>query len=204
MKTHGSQALIVLAVGLSGISCTSSKVTASWADPDFAERPIKKVMVLGLAKNEVTQRLFEDTFVAQLRQQNVSAVPGYAELPFGDKPDRAAIEAAIERAGVQTVLISRVTGEEERTQYNPPTESTYPRYHRGMYGYYFDSYNDVSTPGYYTSYKVYKLTSNLYDGATGNLIWTAQTETIDPDNLKKEIDRLVQVLIADLRKNDVL
>ena len=103
------------------------------------------------------------------------------------------------------MLITHVVGVEERTQYNRPSRTYYPApYHRGMYGYYSRAYDEVYTPGYYTSYQVHELETNLYDSGTGALIWSARSETVAPDNVGRVIDRLVRLLIKDLRRNKLL
>ena len=130
---------------------------------------------------------------------------GYTELPSSDKPDRAAIEAAIKTTGVSAVLITRVVEVDKRTRDTPSMSSYSPGpHHLGMYGYYSGSYDNVHSPSYFSSYEVHKLASDLYDSATGELIWSAQSETIDPVNLAKEIDGLVRLLIDDLRKKGLL
>ncbi len=45
---------------------------------------------------------------------------------------------------------------------------------------------------------------NLYDSATAALVWAAESETIEPENLKLVINDLVSILIEDLRKKKFL
>jgi len=180
-------------------------LTASWSDSGYKNRPIASVLILGVSKDQTARRRYEDTFVAQLRRIGVLAVAGYTQLPCSDKPDRAAIEAAIKITGVSAVLITRVLGVDKRSRNTPTTRSYSPAtHHLGMYGYYSRTFDDVYSPSYFASYEVHKLASDLYDSATGALIWSAQSETIDPVNLAKEIDGLVRLLIDDLRKKDLL
>ena len=73
-----------------------------------------------------------------------------------------------------------------------------------MYGYYTRVHDDVYTPQYYTSYKVYELVNNLYDVESGALIWSARSETLDPTDVGKEIKNLVRILIDDLRRRKLL
>ena len=205
IRTEHLPMILSAAIASSSLSCTSSTLTASWSDSGYKNRPIASVLVLGVSKDQTARRRYEDTFVAQLRQIQVSAVAGYTQLPSSDKPDRAAIEAAVKITGVSAVLITRVVGVDKRTRNTPPMSSYSPGpYHRGMYGYYSRTYDDVHAPSYFASYEVHKLASDLYDSATGALIWSAQSETVDPVNLAKEIDGLVRLLIDDLRKKDLL
>jgi hypothetical protein len=205
MKTNPLTLILAALVSLSIISCRSTTLTATWADQSYQQRPIHSVLVIGISQDQAARRQFEDTFVAQLEKQNVEAVAGYTQISSPEKLDQQAIDKAVQSAGTSTVLITHVVGVEERTQYNPPARTYYPApYHRGMYGYYSRAYDEVYTPGYYTSYEVYELETNLYDGSTGKLIWSARSETVDPKNASKVIDSLVKLLIKDLRKNNLI
>jgi hypothetical protein len=205
MRRNVFPLIVAAAVSLPILSCASTKLTGAWKDPSYTGGPVDTVMVIGIAKEESTRRLFEDTFVAQLEANHVRAVPSYPHLPSGAKSDRAAIEKAVKETGVSAVLITHVVGVEEREQYHPPMQAYAPtNYYWGMYGYYGRAYDYAYDPGYYSRYKVYTLETNLYDGSTAALIWTAQTETFDPQNVASEIDGLVKVLIGDLRSKGLI
>jgi hypothetical protein len=64
-----------------------------------------------------------------------------------------------------------------------------------MYGYYYSSYAVMSTPGYYTSYKVYKVESNVYDVQQEKLVWSGESHTTDPQNAEDGIDSFGNTLI---------
>jgi hypothetical protein len=196
---------LLVAAFLPVLSCTSSRLTASWADPSYTARPVRSLMVIGISQDQTLRRLYEDTFVSRLGAVNVKAIAGYTLLPDSADADPEALRAAVARSAVETVLITHLVSEEQKTEYTPPTRRyAPPDYYRGMYGYYGAAYNDVYTPGYYTTYTVVKLQSNIYDAETEKLIWSAQSETIESDDVKPEIDALVALLIEDLRKKDLL
>lgn len=202
----GVFSLIILATVLVLlISCASTRLTAVWSDESYAGHPIDNVMVIGISKDMTTRLLFEDTFVEQLASDNVKALASHTQFHSNIKPDRKSIEGAVKKTGVHMVIITHLIGTEERTQYHQPKPVYIPaNYYGGMYGYYSRTYAYVYTPGYYTQHKVFKLETNLYNADTGKLIWSAQTETVDPGKLESEINDLVRLLINDLRKKKLL
>ena len=176
MRTTLLPVILAVLLSLPELSCTSTTLTATWSDASYEHRPINSVLVIGIARDQTARRLYEDTFVAQLKKENVQAVAGYTQMSPGAKPDQTAIDKAVRASGTSTVLITHVVGVEERTQYNPPSRTYYPApCHRGMYGYYSRAYDEVYTPGYYTSYQVHELETNLYDSGTGALVWSARS-----------------------------
>ena len=203
MRVKRGILVLLWAVLLPSVSCTSTKLTGSWVDQDFEDGPITSVMVIGVSRNETTRRLYEDTFVRKLAEKNVKAVASYSRLDSSEKLERDVIRGAVDAAGVESVLITRVVGVNRKTEYYQPTY-THARYYGSMYGYYGRAYDDVYTPGYLSSYKVYELESTLYGGDSGKLIWSARSEMEEPDDLGKEISVLVGLLINDLIKKKVL
>ena len=54
----------------------------------------------------------------------------------------------------------------------------------GYYGFYGTTYAAVHTPGYFDTNTTLTLESNLYSVATNELVWTGQSETIDPNSIE--------------------
>jgi hypothetical protein len=49
-----------------------------------------------------------------------------------------------------------------------------------------------------------RLESNLYDVKTAKLVWSAQSDAVDPKLLRTDYERVVDVLIADMKNKKVL
>ncbi len=54
----------------------------------------------------------------------------------------------------------------------------------GFYGFYGTTFATVHSPGYFETSTTLKLETNLYSVATNELVWTGQSETIDPDSIE--------------------
>ena len=53
-------------------ACSSTDMTSSWTNSDF-KGPIEKVYVVGIAKDEMNRRIFEDAFSNQFFSKGVSS-----------------------------------------------------------------------------------------------------------------------------------
>jgi predicted GNAT family acetyltransferase len=166
-----------------------------WRDEGFSGQ-LNHILVIAAA-DQVTQRhAIEDDYVKALTAVPVTAVPSYTLMDSDIALSRETVEAAIEGQGFDGVLVTRLLGVEEVEEYQPPVNyDHYRSYHR-----YYQRSLDYSSPGYYRKYKILKLETNLYDTATQELIWSMQSETIDPSapqdvieaQIKLTIDRLTQ------------
>ena len=75
---------LVFSVAILVSACASTQITSVWRDPSYQSRPAK-IMVIGVAKNPINRRLFEDEFVSQLKSHGTDAVASYTVIP--DKKD---------------------------------------------------------------------------------------------------------------------
>ena len=106
--------------------------------------------------------------------------------------------------------MTRVYDIQTDTEYVPPSTSVgvYPGwghpYYGGWYGYYSYSYTVSYSPGYTYQRTTVVLESNLYDAASGQLIWSAQSETFDPTNVEDAIISVSTELVRNLREEKLL
>jgi len=176
-------------------ACASTRPVMEWRDEGFSGQ-LNHILVIA-ALDKVTQRhSIEDGYVEALTAIPVTAVPSYTLMDSDLELSRETVDAAIEGQGFDAVLVTRLLGIEEVEEYQPPVSyDHYRSYHR-----YYQRSLDYSSPGYYRRYKILTLETNLYDTATQELIWSMQSETIDPsapqDVIKAQIiltiERLTQ------------
>ena len=75
-----SRKLGLILICLLVVACSSTVMDGSWSNPDYKGQ-IKNVYILGIAKNELNQRIFEDTFGRNLSSHGVKTVSSYHSLP---------------------------------------------------------------------------------------------------------------------------
>ena len=189
------------------MSCSSSKLTATWHDPSFAEsKTLQNVLVIAITRDETIKRLYEDQFIEKLASYGVKATGSYSLSQPDIKPTKEAVDAAVKEAGAQSVLITRYLGTDTKEHYRPPQRTMLyaDPYYRGIHGYYPMAYREVYTPGYTVTVNTVFLESNVYDVKTGNLVWSARSESINPSMTKKYVDELVNLFSTDLKKSSIL
>ena len=185
------------------LSCTTAKPIMEWKDPGYMGGPFDNILIVGLSDQVTVRRLFENTFVDQLQEKNIKATPSFAVMPQEVRPSEESIKAIISEIKFDSVLVTHLVGVEEKEVYHPPSYSMAP--YGGFYGYYGYVGGYVYEPGYYTRYDRFRLETNLYDVKTEKLVWSMQSESLNPSSeealikakIKTVIDRLQdQKLIA--------
>jgi len=75
------------------ISCSSStQLTNIWIDDSYQTEGIKKVLVLGVAKENWKKKVYENEFRQQLIKNNVDAISAWELLPENEKLNKETFE----------------------------------------------------------------------------------------------------------------
>lgn len=171
-------------------ACATTTTTNVWRDQTY-QGPVKKVLVMGISQKKGIQRFFEDEFFRQLKQRGTDAVAGYSILPYDEKMDKAFVSTKAREIGADAVLVTRPLGRKTERAYMPG--SPYNRWG----GYYGHAYS----PGYVVEDEYVYLETNLFDVATENLIWSAESETVilasDQELIKEFISTMIAKLASD-------
>lgn len=180
-------------------ACTTTRLTSVWKDPAYQARPAK-VMVIGVAKNAQTRRLFEDEFVQQLKARGTDAIASYTLFAENQQVDKAVIVAKVKELGTDSVLITRLVKKETVKVYVPGSAYNPPPYYGTWPAYYGSSYS-----GGYTAEDEYAIIeSNLYDAASEKLVWSAASETLLGDSNQSLIPTYIGVLVDAMTYNKLL
>jgi hypothetical protein len=184
----------------------STTVPLSWTNPTYQGGPFRKLFVIGIGDNDTTRRLFEDTFAKALAAEGAAAQASWGRLPKTDRLSEEEIRAAIEGGGFDAVLITRPLRVDQSEEYVPPSSYVIPTTHYGYgyYGYYGTSYSIVNEPGYYKINTTYRLETNLYSVATGDLVWSGQSATMNPSSLGAVIDSMTAAVARELKSEKLL
>jgi hypothetical protein len=183
---------------------TVTKIPNAWRNPAHEGVPFQKVFVIGVGENDANRRLFEDQFAGVLSGKGTVALPSYGTLPQSQRLTEEQIRGAIRGDSYDGVVITRLLGTEEKTEYVPPRTYTVPRHYHGYYGYYGSSWDVVHDPGYYQTHTIVRLETNFYDVGTGELVWSGQSETFNPSSLEDIIDSVTKAVAKRLRKESLI
>jgi hypothetical protein len=203
-----SACLLVLA---SCKTTTATSFSQSYRNPGYEESVFKKLLIIGVAQDAEGRQAFENSLAAAIASQGGTAAPSYTVLPNDEKLSEDELHAVIERDGVDGVLVTRLLSVDKSKEYTPPKKYNNPqtRYYPagwgygygygGFYGFYGTTYAEVHEPGYFDTSTTLKLETNLYSVATNELVWTGQSETIDPDSIEDARDSITQAVAKKLK-----
>ena len=198
--------LIALAVFLPWLSsCANTKITSVWMDSEKAGTTFNDILIIGIADEEHNRRLFEEQFTNQLKAAGIQSAVSYTLLPQGIDINRDTVSAAIEGKTVDAVIVTHLVAVDEETVYRPSMDyQPAYGYYNGLYSYYPHVHTYVHQPGYYTTHDIVKLETNLYEVATEQLVWSAQSSSFAPESAKEVIDELVNLVIKDLQQKGLI
>jgi hypothetical protein len=207
------------------LSCTSStKITASWVDPSLnngnrqggynatsGETSPKSVLVASLSRNMEVRTKLEDALANEAAKRNIKVIKSTTQFSpdfYQNTPSREDLLASINKTGVDAILTVSLINKESETRYvrgsTPYSPFTAYRWYGGFYNYYNYWRPYFYDPGYYVTDKTYFLETNVYDAKTEKLLWSAQSETVNPASIDKFVKEYPKVLVRQMVKDGLL
>jgi hypothetical protein len=188
-----------------------SKVVSIWKISVYVRtKPFSRVLALGLSDKAKIRADFEDALAAQLADTGVETIPGNTILlrPEGTHLDLQYLKTQVRENKLDAVVVSRLIKVDNSVTYVPGTAYVPPPlpYYGTFYGYYGAVYPMVYTPGYLKEEKKVRIETNLYvvSSGEGELVWTGITDTFNPTDVNKAIDRLVKLVVKQMRSDGAL
>jgi hypothetical protein len=196
---HPFLSLVFVAVLLSG--CASTRLVNDWKDTRYQGAPLSKVLVIGVTKQTVVRRIFEDAFVRELNAKGVVAVASYTLIPEDGEVPKDRIAQAVAQSGADGLLVTRLVRVERQTRIDPGYIG--PPY-MGFYDYYPFAWGTFYEPPMVYSYNVVTWDTSVFDARTNQMIWAGATETVAPKNISKEAGEAASVVVKQLAKSNFL
>lgn len=202
---YSTIALLALATLLAG--CSSTTLSGSWKDPEYRGQ-IRKVYIVGVARQELNRRIFEDAFSRELATLGVTGIASYQKLPPEQLDSKDALVDQVGKSGADSILMARMTDLRVEQVMNPGYVSgSYfapAPYYRNWDSYYERRYEAIYQPPTVTEFQVATIEANLYDARSGKLIWSALLETVIESDLEKIFNDFVKTVSKDLQKQGLL
>lgn len=211
MKGMG-KALAVALVAVLATACETSQFVSTWKSPDAQPVQVNgtKVAAVVMINDRSTRRVAEDTLAAEITRRGGQGIAMYTLQDDDAKPSaEAATRAALEKAGVEGVVVMRPVKSDKDITVTPVNTFSpmYGAYWGGYYGYGWGSSwaggpvsmgNDIRVDTIvYVETLVYSLKQN-------KLIWSAQSKTTNPPNTDKFVLMLAQEVGDELKKDGVI
>jgi hypothetical protein len=209
-------ALCVFLIALSACSKTTTNISQSYRNPGYEETVFKKVLVIGVAQDQESRHAFENAFASAIGNEGGTAQASWNVLPDSTQLSEDQLHAAIDSGGFDGVLVTRLLSVDKSKEYTPPKKYNNPktRYYPaapawghgygGFYGFYGTTYAEVHEPGYFDTSTTLRLETNLYSVATNELVWTGQSETVDPESIPDARESMTSAVAKKLKEERLI
>jgi len=209
-----------LVVGIAACkSSTATHLSQTFRNPGFEETEFKELFVIGVAEDQDGRMAFENAFAAAIANEGGGAQASWKSLPESTLLSEERIHSAIDGSSFDGVLMTRLLSvDKKNTKYTPPR-----KYNRGrktlgfvpagpswgmgwggFHTFYAIAFTEVHRPGYFDTSKTFRLETNLYSAATMDLVWTAQSETVDPSSVPDLLASMTAAVAKRLRKEGLI
>jgi len=213
MKSH---LILVASFALSILitACKSSKEsTGVWVNTEKAKgKSFTKVMIVMVTADVQARVAIENDLAAAATQRKYNVVKSIDVAPADIKdpkpPTKDEIVKKVKETGCDAVFVASLLKKDEDMHYKQGGQTyskmPYESWNGSLTGYYTYWYPSVSTPSYYTHDQTYFMQSNLYDAASEEIMWSAQSKIFNPSSLKSFSKTYTTTLLKQLEKEKLL
>jgi len=217
--------LVLVLSAMIAFGCApSTELTASMKAPDIKPKKYDKLAVLAFLPEMSNRATIEEAVEQALQSEGIEGRVTFDIFPLaGDKeliqkmdlgPEalKNKVREKVTKNNIDGLLTISLLDTKSEDRYvgggnfsvRVPLNAVDPVYRYTYYDYYNYAYTTVSKPGYYVQKNTYFLESNLYDIASEQLIWTAQSTTKEPDSIEKEAMAFGKIIAQDLLRKEVV
>jgi hypothetical protein len=200
--------LICLPALLSFVSgCATTDLTNNWKNPEYSGEPASKVLVVGIADHAGVRRVFEDTLAQALTKRGVQGVASYTVVPTRGKISEEELVKAVERTGVNAVMITRLVRRETETIHAPDSMGMAPTAY-GMrtryYGYYDAAWNGYYEPAMAQTIEYVIAETTLFRPDVQEPVWSGTTRSQRMGDVRKATEDFAEVMIDAMKRDGVI
>ncbi|MES1226845.1 MAG: hypothetical protein ABUT20_65835 [Bacteroidota bacterium] len=206
---------LLLAFVIAFAACSSSKEsTGVWVNTEKMKgKSYNSIFIVVMTADVQARAKLETDLAAAAESKGYKAVKSIDVMPPSLQdpatPTKEAIVSKVKASGCDAVFVASLLKQEEDVHYTPgqtsysvmPYYSTYGTYY-GFYSHYYPPV--VSTPSYFSKEKTYFMQSNLYDAASEEIMWSAQSKVLTPSSLDNFSTSYTTSLIKQLQKAKLL
>ena len=184
---------------LGACASNSTEVVNAWKDPSLGPTRFNKVLVVFITKDAGLRRAAEDELAHRL-----NAVPAYTVIPDSLLRDRNKAKAWVKQEGFDGAVVMRPVAVDKETTYVPGQAYVVPSHYGSMWGYWGSGWGYAYDPGYVQQDQIVSVEANVYSVADNKLVWASRTKTYNPESVRQLINEIVDVTVAEMKKQKVL
>ncbi len=194
MKFKLSASLLVIIL----FSCSpSSQFTNLYVDDAYKGMQFKKVLVVGMAKEDWKRKVYENEFRQDLMKHNVEVLTAWQELPKGETISKETFYKYFSDKNIDAVFVVMAAGSKtEETMSRGGSANVYV----GFYGFYVSSASYYYSPVTTSEETIVYMQTNIYETTKGTLIWSIKSQSFDPQNTGDVIKTVSFNVVSELQQ----
>jgi hypothetical protein len=182
------------------IGCgATTRVSNSWVNPAVPKMSFTKIAAVAIEKNAVRRMILEDAMTAELARHGKAAVASYTLIPDADLKDREKARQRLSAAGVDGVVMMRITSVDQQTTYVPGSIG-YAPYYGSAWGYYGHWGTAIWDPGYVITDQNVRVETVVYSLKVDQMVWAGLSDTLNPDDARALVKSVGKAAVEDMRK----
>jgi len=196
MTKHALAAAVVLLAGCG----PSTQLQNVWTPPDVQPVDFRKVLAVAVTSEPSIRRSMEDAMVALITR--APATQSYLVLSEAEYNNQDAAKQKVLAEGFDGAIIMRVVRMDSQQSYMPGTPMPAPYY--SPWGYWGYSYSYAYSPGYMVTDEYVTIETNLYSLKDDKLLYSAQSESLNPDNINDLVGSVAEATVAEMHSRGLL
>jgi hypothetical protein len=201
----GLASLAIVAATLVSGCAVNSEMTLLWRDPTLAPGSVRNVLVVGIRKDAVRRRKWEDAFVSALTLRGVTATASYRLFPQAP-PDTQDVVDAVRTHGYGAILTSLRLPDQTTTAFVPGTVRPEQVASWDYYGRFHSYWVGVQDPGYTETDTIIQLQTDVWAIAPngGHLVWSGTLRTLESANNQTVEHAVDRNIMPEMEKQGVV
>jgi hypothetical protein len=173
--------------------CSLTRVKTSWKAPDVQAIRFKKVVAFVITKDEAVRRNGEHQLCERIR--SVPCAPAFAVVADADRGDVEKLAQQVDAAGFDGAVVLRYAGQRTQQTYVPAAP---------LWGYYGYGWGMAYDPGYVRQDELVDVETAVYAVPDRRLLWVGTTESMNPQDVRRTVDEIVDAVAAEMRKEGLI
>lgn len=192
--------------------CATSTIQSSWRDTSTPAVAPRRIAVFVSAKDDENLRKMAENRIVQRMPRSVQATAGHV-LDLEPKPEADSVRRRLIEGGFDSALVARLVSVDKTQTVVPPQTQFGPDpwfwrmgpYYRPYYSPFFSYYPyTYEAPGYTIDTTRVVVETLLYRLPDAKPVWSAVTESVNPESSIRLVDELIDLLGKRLRDEGLL
>jgi len=171
-----------------------------WVDKNYS-KPVKKILVVGMAKEKWQSKAMENELKTALKSYNVEAIVSWRSLPKDETISKETFDKYFKDKNIDAVLIVRSLG---ATTDETVVKGGVTNVYAGYYGFYLSTSSMFIAPDYVMENKTVHVDAHIFDTKTGNLIFKTTSQSFDPHSYSSVIKEISNAIVGEIEYSGLI